>query len=385
MIPTIAHIIRKPDSGGVERVVLNLSQSPVLQEFHHIALCLNSVEGNFVSEFARCNIELVDCVIPAYPSYLPYRFRKLIRPFQKTLFMRKLSNVLLDKRVNLIHTHTPPFLLEQARTILHKRKLPWILTFHIMYQPGDSEIPFSRKAFQLIQWHSSEVIAVSQAVKNKLIEQEFMPQSDVQIVHNGLDKSQLEFSLQVPNLRENLNIPSGALLVGTVARLSPEKRIDILIEAAKLLARAKNDVYFVVIGSGQQERELQSKIVESKLENIVHLIGFQTGVPALMKQLDLFILTSDTEGFPISLLEALGVGLPCVSTRVGGIPEILDETCAVMIDPGNANQLVNAILKLKDLNIRLELAKGSKIRFKQFSFDRCVNHYAVVYKSCLSV
>ena len=126
---------------------------------------------------------------------------------------------------------------------------------------------------------------------------------------------------------------------------------------------------------------LQKQICDAKLEKHMHLVGFQEEISDYLSQLDIFILPSRSEGFPVSLLEALASGLSCIATHVGGIPEMLEDGVVVPLEDPQA--LADAMLKLLDPTIRDCFARMSSQIVEKYSLDRCVGEFKKVYESLL--
>lgn len=159
---------------------------------------------------------------------------------------------------------------------------------------------------------------------------------------------------------------SGSAGLLTVGLLYPAKGLDVLLRAVALLAGGGRDVRLDVVGDGPQRSEMAELVRDLGIEEIVTLHGFQpkAKVAQMMREADLFVLASRFDNNPCVVLEALASGLPVVATRVGGIPELVDESGGLLADPndpvGLAQQLEAALIRSFD---RPAIARAARARF----------------------
>jgi len=172
--------------------------------------------------------------------------------------------------------------------------------------------------------------------------------------------------------------------VVTVANLRPEKGHDTLISAAALVAAARPDTEFVIVGSGPLEAPLRREVASRGLHDRVVFLGERSDVPALLASSDLFVLPSRSEACPNGVLEAMAVGLPVVATRVGGVPGLVESGLSgLLIEPDRPDALAAAVLDLMS-RPRFAWALGDAARqraVQQFSFDRMVAGFEHLYHS----
>jgi colanic acid/amylovoran biosynthesis glycosyltransferase len=164
-----------------------------------------------------------------------------------------------------------------------------------------------------------------------------------------------------------------------VARYAPAKGIDILMQAAARLRQQGHNLVVRIVGDGPDRRRLASLC--KTLGNPCDLLGPapRTVVPDLLASSDAFVLPSFAEGVPVSLMEAMAAGVPCVSTRIAGIPELIrDEVDGILVPPGNVDELAAAILRLmKEPGLRTRLAETARRRVEQkYNLTRNVDHLA---------
>lgn len=244
-------------------------------------------------------------------------------------------------------------------------------------------VDFHLKGNSLSRWKNRQVdcfIAASEAIRQMLLGDGVPPERAV-TVHEGID---VERVIAVPpvNVHEALWLPHHAPLVGNVAALVPHKGQRYLIEAAHLVMREIPDARFVIFGEGELREHLEHLVHEHHLEKHVLLPGFRTDVLGCIKGLDLFVMSSVTEGLGTSLLDAMACARPIVATRTGGIPEVIDDgTTGLLVPPRDPPALARAIVTLlSDEARRNEFATAGLERVRtRFSVERMVAETAAVY------
>jgi len=184
------------------------------------------------------------------------------------------------------------------------------------------------------------------------------------------------------NVHEAFWLPHGAPVVGNVAALVPHKGQRYLIEAAHLVVQQMSDARFIILGEGELREHLEHLVREHHLEKHVLLPGFRTDVLGCIKGLDLFVMSSVTEGLGTSLLDAMACARAIVATRAGGIPEIVeDEVNGLLVPPRDHTALAQAIVRaLKDEALRRRMGDAGLARVRErFTVDRMVDETAAVY------
>jgi glycosyltransferase involved in cell wall biosynthesis len=206
---------------------------------------------------------------------------------------------------------------------------------------------------------SHRTIAVSDSVKEQVIHMPFM-KNKIEVIHLGMDtydfkeKEEARVSLRVKkNSNSNLNLneaePENDIWVGTISELHPVKGIPYAIDAIALIRdeRPELNIKFYIIGEGEQRALIEKQIVKRRLESRVFLTGFIDEAKTYLKAFDIFTLSSLSEAFGYSILEAGLAGVPVIATEVGGIPEVIDEA-GILIQPKSGRALAEAIKKLID-------------------------------------
>lgn len=245
--------------------------------------------------------------------------------------------------------------------------------------------PLTRAA-ALSTWHlQRRVIAVSGDVAASIrnVAGERIP---VDLVRNAVVVEAFERDEEAAaRTRAELGIPAGAPVIGSVAVFRPAKRLDLWLEVARAVLDRRPDAHFVLVGYGPLDEEVRRRRRELGLEERVHLPGSQSDVRRFLSAMDVYLMSSDFEGLPVALLEAMAMRLPVVVTSVGGIPEAVDETCGRLGPPGNCESLVAAVLELvDDPCLRAELGAAARDQVeRRFGMERMVADIQAVYERAI--
>lgn len=253
--------------------------------------------------------------------------------------LRKLCE---EQRIQVLHTHNAVGSIYGA-SVAQKLGIHHIHTEH--------SNPASTR--HLLRWlhrralRNSEIVADSKKVGFTLSRREGIEAARIKLIYNGVAQS--EFLHSKKQARMSLGILDEWVVVGTVGNLRAVKNHAGLIEALAPTLKVKPEVHLVILGEGIERPALERLIALQGLEGKVHLKGARPDARDLLSAFDLFVLPSKSEGLPLSLLEAMGAGLPCVGTAVGGIPEVIDEgRTGLLIPSGSSEALSRAIQWLLD-------------------------------------
>lgn len=232
------------------------------------------------------------------------------------------------------------------------------------------------------------LIAVSDEVRDELVDLGIAGRDQIRVVHLGFDLAPFVIEPAARRttrdvMRRRLGVGADAPLVTLVARLVPIKRVDVFLAAAEQLAATHPHVRFCVAGDGELGHELRTSERAQRLGVRVAWPGFVEDMPALLAASDVVALTSDNEGTPVSLIEALAAGTPVVGTRVGGVPSVVrDGKTGLLAPPGDAPAIAGAMARLLDQpGLAAEMsAAGREDVLSRFSLDRLVSDVVKVYQ-----
>ncbi len=229
--------------------------------------------------------------------------------------------------------------------------------------------------FKWVYSLATKVIAISESVKNRIIELGEVKKEKVEVVYNPV--SIKEFGEAQP-LDDNQ-----AFVFVTTCRLVPVKNLDLLIQVFDRLLKEHQNLKLWIIGEGPERLTLESQVKQLGIESNITFWGFQRDVIPFLIQANAFVLPSLSEGFSISLVEAMLCGLPCIVTNQGGPTEIVDHgKTGFLIDPLNQDQIrdtMNTVLNLSN-DQRQTIGFSAKQAAQKYSVSNYINRLLEVYE-----
>jgi glycosyltransferase involved in cell wall biosynthesis len=235
---------------------------------------------------------------------------------------------------------------------------------------------------------SNRVIAVSESTRRYLIDHEDLPENMVTMIPNGIDAKEFRFATHSEKqmARRSLGIPVDAFVFGGVGRLVPQKNFKTFLKVAALVVAKNPEVIFIIAGTGHQQEELKAMAVALSLGDHVRFLGHVTDRISLYHALDVLLMTSDFEGTPMTLLEAMSSGVPVVAHAVDGIAEVCTDRSDALLSPrGDTDGLVNAIKYLLADNETREVlsANARKTILDRYDITKLVRNIEAVYEDVL--
>ncbi|MEZ4642786.1 MAG: glycosyltransferase [Chloroflexota bacterium] len=225
---------------------------------------------------------------------------------------------------------------------------------------------------------------VSEDVRQHCIHSQGIKPEKLLTIYNGVDAIRYQIALSDTDrqaIRYQTGLHAGFVII-TVARLHPVKGHLDLLDAIPHVKRVFPDVQFLWVGEGELEEMLRQQIYKLGLMDTVFLAGSRQDIPELLAISDLFVLPSHSEGMPNVILEAMAAGLPVVATAVGGIPEIVTEETGILVKPGDAGALAQAILQILQQADRNQLGQSAQKRVQsQFQVGQSIDKYEALYHS----
>jgi glycosyltransferase involved in cell wall biosynthesis len=290
----------------------------------------------------------------------------------------RLSRVLKQLRPEVLHAHDPGgvAMAATALSIASPRPRPALVASRRI------EFPIARNSFST--WKYSQVdrfLAISRAVRDRLIADR-IPPLKIEIVHEGVDVDRL-ISLPHGNLHAALFLPTHSPIVATIGALVAQKDHHTLVDAAAIVVKQVTDVRFVILGEGDLRPHLEKQIKHLHLERHVFLAGFRADVLELLKDVDVFALSSTHEGMCTSLLDAMAAEKPAVATAVGGVPEVVaDMETGFLVAPREPEALAARIVQLlKDQALRRRMGRAGLERVRRlFTVERMVQETVSAYQ-----
>lgn len=365
----LALVVGQLQRGGAERQLFELATRLDRERFDPLVICLSEVTEPYGPRLKAAGVEVL-----ALPR----------RGHRDAGRVRSLARLLRERRIDLAHS----FLIAANAYLWAATRLaggpPYIASSRTCIPPkGRVALWVHRRAFR----GAAAVVANARAVAEFTCRLYGLAEDRVMVIPNGVDLRPYDEAAGDSGaraaVRESLGFGAAEVVAALVGRLSPEKRFDLLIAAAGM-ARGGDGaaVRFVLVGDGPSRESLRSAIDRAGLGEVVRMAGARDDIARVLSACDLFVQTSDTEGLPNAVMEAMASGLPVVATRAGGTIELVEEGKTGLTVPcGDPAALAAAIGALaRDAGLRSGMGERGRAQIAgSYSVERMVEATAALY------
>jgi len=354
--------------GGAERMLFEIVRRLAADRFEWRVVTFQ-IDAHFeeLKEFA--------CPLDVFPLSRTYD----LNAWKVALKLRRLIR---DHEITIVHTFfetsdlwaAPIALLSGCRVLVSSRR--------------DMGVFRTRKhqiAYSLISRFCDRIITVSDQVRGYCMRQDHVRPEKVETLYNGIDLEELSVKASRYDARLELSLPQNVPIISTLANIRAVKGIDTLVRAADIVRREFPNSIFLIVGESLEDEtycELQRLVASLRLEETVRFIGRLTNPYPVLQVSDVFCLPSRSEGFSNALLEAMGSGLACVATQVGGNGEAIESGMnGYLVKSDDAEAMADRILQLlRDSQLRRRLGDAARqtvrARFAiQAKVDRLMDLY----------
>lgn len=300
------------------------------------------------------------------------------------LFLR-MCRLILREKPDIVHTHL-------FKSDLHGRLAARLCGVPVVVSTAHNNDIWAKRfplghLYGFTSKLTDGVIAVSDEVRDYQIQYTGISNDKICVIENGVDVQRFDDQEAAGMaFRRELQIDSGAPLVGIIGRLQPQKDHDNFFKAAVQIKNKLPRSRFLVIGDGPLRDELVSKARDLGLEPAILFCGIRQDIPAVLASLNVLVISSKWEGLPVTLLEGMAARCPIVSTSVGGIPNVVtDGVSALLVSPEDPSALANACLKiLTNPTFSQLLADAGYLRVKkQYSLDAMIVRILEFYQELM--
>lgn len=364
----ILHITFNMGFGGTEQVIRQLVTNLPADEFSNQVLCIDGHVGEIGEQIAEQGIRVFALKRkPGFDWQLAKQIRKEVR----------------EQRIDIVHCHQyTPWVYGWLAHIGTSAKV--VFTEHGRFHPDRYRI----KAIfinPLMASTSHAIVAISRATRQSLAQYEFVPRPKIEVIYNGIRGMTRDEGIALKT-RKELGIPEDEFVMGTVARLDPVKNQGMMLEAfSEVLSHQPDSCWLLIVGDGPDREALEEKTRKLGVSKKVIFVGFEAHPEKYLSVMNLFLLSSHTEGASMTLLEALSMGIPIVATRVGGNEEIIDNgITGYLTEPNNKDQFKDAMIRFMSQgeNTKKTMSESCQTVFNnRFSISNFIYHYSVFYKA----
>jgi L-malate glycosyltransferase len=299
----------------------------------------------------------------------------------------RLARFLRREQVDVIHAHqyTPFFYGIMARLLY--RRPPILFTEHGRHFP---DYPRRKRilANRLLLERRDRVIGVGEAVRQALITNEGIPADRVGVIYNGIDTQRFtDRPSERDEVRREIGLQPGDFAILMVARLDYLKDHATAIRMLARVARQAPYAKLVLAGDGPERAKVEELIAELGIARQVRMLGLRKDVARLVQAADLFLLTSISEGIPLTVIEAMAAKLPVVATQVGGMAEVVEHGVSGLLAPsGDDARLAACVLRLvHDAQMRREMGEQGQQRARTlFSESDMQARYVECYEAMVT-
>jgi glycosyltransferase involved in cell wall biosynthesis len=301
---------------------------------------------------------------------------------------REVAAIIRDFRPHVVHTHTAKAGLI-GRLAARRAGVPVIVhTFHghvlrgYFSRPKEALFIRMERALAAI---TTRLITVSDQIRRDLLALGIGRPDRFDVVRLGLDLSRFEHAhARTGELKRELGVAPDTRAVGIVARLVPIKAHETFLEMAALVARARPDTVFLIVGDGERRAALEETARALGILDRTRFLGWRADLDRVYADLDAVVLTSRNEGSPVALIEAMAASRPVVSTRAGGVPELVGDA-GLLADIDDAAGLAAAVERiLAEPTLAQQLGRRARCRVvPAFSHERLIADIDGLYQRLL--
>jgi glycosyltransferase involved in cell wall biosynthesis len=367
----ILHVIDHLGSGGAQEAVCQLVKYSQAERFQPEVVVLHGF-GHYWEVLRSWGVPV--------RTLVPQGFARAAIP---VIFLR-LFLLLARNRYDIVHTHLiGANVLAAPLAALYR--VPVRFTHDQTHDDVRGYSFVHRWLDTLANRLNHHVIAVSSSIRTFLCRQENVSADKISVIYNSVDL--LRFSPKSDpgakqEARHKWGLPAEALIVGGVGRLHYQKNFPLFLQVAAEVCARLPQALFVIAGEGPERAALEEMSRRLGLASRVRFLGFVKEMPELYQALDLLVLTSHFEGTPLTVLEAMAMGVPVVASQVDGVEEVLENgRDGILVPPGNKDLFVKEICRVlqgRSLRQRLSQAGQEKAR-RQFSAEAMVRQVESLY------
>ena len=310
------------------------------------------------------------------------------KKFSLKLFI-ELYRIIKKEKINIIQTHLlKPYAVAGVLNIVLKKKL--IFNYHglfidNLYYNKVEKFIYKIIHFLVCKLNSVDLAIVPSNTSREILLKETKHFKKISVYYNSyssLDNKAVTDSI----ITDLVNIKQNFLLVGIIARIEIQKRIDRALKVLKLLIEENSNVFFVFMGDGPLEKEMHVRAIELGEQDYCKFYGFVENAANYIGHFDMLLFTSEWEGMPLAMWEAMAKGVPIISSDVGGVKEIIElNECGIIYEKENISEAANIILDLtKQPDMRKMMGENGRAAIKEkYNLQNFTNTFDKFYRELI--
>ena len=370
-----------PSKGGMETSVINLCKG--LKNAGHQSFVFAPEYPNYKDK--EKNIFRYKSICFNYGGY----FYVIPIPF-----FSKFGQIIRDLNLDIIHSHQPYSLGNEALKFSKEFNIPLVFTYHIRYEEYSHYVPLvpesiSKKYIRKMAVNYSNkcdtVIAPSTAIKKILEDREV--KTPIEVIPSGINVENFKKDVnERDEIRKKYKINDNDILLITASRIVEEKNIKFLFKAFSEIRKKADNVKFLVVGDGAIKSELEEMSKNLHFERDIIFTGLvsRDEIVELYQASDLFVFASLTETQGLVAVEAMAAGLPVVAIKASGIEDMVDNGKDGILTNDSINEFSNGVLKIiNDEDLRKKLSAQAKINSDKFSIKPWIGKMVRLYENLL--
>ena len=327
----ILFLIFSFNTGGIERQLIEMSNNMV-RKGHSVTLCVvnHNYEETLFKKF-DCKVKIV-------------RLERPVGSHCKLAYMRKLATLVRNDNIDVIHCQEPT---DVVLVSLAKIVNPHVKVIETVHDIGEAK-NYSNIELRLADRFCDKYVAISKAVKDEML-QRGISEEKITVIYNAVNTDKFQFK---NNKRDDnrLSNKDRSIVIGNVARFYPEKKGQfVLVKAVEKLRQKYPNIRCLFAGAVYRDQDrnwerINQYVIEHNLTQNIKFMGNVDEIPDFLSQIDIFVLPSYYEGFGISLIEAMAMGIPPVASNIDGPKEIItNNSVGKLFKVGDVNDLVSKI------------------------------------------
>lgn len=369
----ILYVIDNMEYGGGERVFTEIIYGINRNQYKAYVAC--NPGGEFLGKLAEIGTH-----------FRTVNMRNRVNPYA----VLRLAQIIRKEKIHIIHSQgARADFFARIASRMQKSK-PRVVNTIAMPVEGFDVNPLRKNVYRffdrLTECYVETFIVVSDVLKKNLIERHGRSTQKIVKIYNGVELSQYHLDAEYDKLRKDWGIPQNVPFIGAIGRIVWQKGFKYLIQAIPDIVRNVSDVKFLFVGDGPLKKELEDLSEKLNIKEKIIFTGFRSDIKEILSAVDLLVIPSLLEGFPMVTLEAMAMAKPIIATNINGITEqITDGVNGILVPPKDPAALAKSVIRVlndRDYARSLGLLAREKVE-QEFSVEKMVAETEKVYLSLL--